>query len=581
MSICSGIALPILYRPVQYPVHGHRRRPPRAAPADARDPGVRGARGLAVPGGGGPGLRAPLDRAGGVGGRRVLAARAGRRRHVDASRPRPLPRQGTRPARDVRRADGEGRRHEPRARGLDAHRRSVDRHLRCERDRGGRAPDRGRRRDRGAAARGRQRRGRLLRRRGGGPRHLPRSGQPRRGVAVAGHLLLREQRLRRVLAGLRAACGTPRAPRRRLRGRTRRGRRQRRRRDRDRDGRGRRRGARRTRSRRGRGGHVPLARPLRRGSGALPIARRAPGVGGTRSAARQRAQAAIGGSQRRRARSPAVVGRARARRRSRSRTAPAWSRRGDAERLRRPPATRTCRAARAGGRRPHVPDHGRDPRRARSGAHRRRARLPRRDRRRGRGQRVRADAWAARALRRSRPRHPDLRERDHRPRCRRRDGGHAPGRRAHVPRLRRRVPRPAAQPGREAPVHDRRDGADGVDRPDPVRSRPLVGEPALAEPRGAARAHPGAERRDAVDPGRHLRVAARRDPGPEPGRLHREPAALRHEGTAAAGRAHRADRAVGRGVPRERRHRRVGLPHGARGGRRRARNSRSKASPSR
>ena len=35
-------------------------------------------------------------------------------------------------------------------------------------------------------------------------------------------------------------------------------------------------------------------------------------------------------------------------------------------------------------------------------------------------------------------------------------------------------------------------------------------------------------------------LAARRDPGPEPGRLHREPAALRHEGTAAAGRPHRS-----------------------------------------
>ena len=43
--------------------------------------------------------------------------------------------------------------------------------------------------------------------------------------------------------------------------------------------------------------------------------------------------------------------------------------------------------------------------------------------------------------------------------CRRRDGGHAPGRRAHVPRLPRRLPRPTAQPGREAAVHDRRRGA--------------------------------------------------------------------------------------------------------------------------
>ena len=36
--------------------------------------------------------------------------------------------------------------------------------------------------------------------------------------------------------------------------------------------------------------------------------------------------------------------------------------------------------------------------------------------------------------------------------------GHAAGRRADVPRLRRRVPRPAAEPGGQAAVHDRRRG---------------------------------------------------------------------------------------------------------------------------
>ena len=60
---------------------------------------------------------------------------------------------------------------------------------------------------------------------------------------------------------------------------------------------------------------------------------------------------------------------------------------------------------------------------------------------------------------------------------------------------------------------------------------------------------PGLDGGDAVDAGRHLRVAPRRDPGPEPGRLHREPAALRHEGTAAAGRPHRSHRPVGGRAP--------------------------------
>ena len=93
------------------------------------------------------------------------------------------------------------------------------------------------RRDRGAAARRRQRRGGVLRRRRGRARHVPRSGQPRRGVAAAGDLLLREQRLRRVLARVDAARGVARAARRGLRRRLRRGRRQRRRRDRRRDAR--------------------------------------------------------------------------------------------------------------------------------------------------------------------------------------------------------------------------------------------------------------------------------------------------------------------------------------------------------
>ena len=53
---------------------------------------------------------------------------------------------------------------------------------------------------------------------------------------------------------------------------------------------------------------------------------------------------------------------------------------------------------------------------------------------------------------------------------------------------------------------------------------------------------PGLTRRHAVDTGRHLRPAPGRDPGPEPGGLHREPAALRHEGAAAAARPHPPDR---------------------------------------
>ena len=104
-----------------------------------------------------------------------------------------------------------------------------------------------------------------------------------------------------------------------------------------------------------------------------------------------------------------------------------------------------------------VPHDGRDPRRARGRARRRRARVRRRHRRRGRAATSsgsRAGSTTASAIASATPRSP------------RRAivglgvgaamAGMRPGRRADVPRLRRRLPRPAAQPGGEAAVHDRR-----------------------------------------------------------------------------------------------------------------------------
>ena len=119
ISICSAIALPCLqsaparqlYRPVQYIAHVHERRPARDAPADARDPRLRGARRRART----ATARYPGfvhlsigQEASAVGA--CWPLRPDRRHHVDAPRPRPLPREGPRPARDVRRADGQGRR---------------------------------------------------------------------------------------------------------------------------------------------------------------------------------------------------------------------------------------------------------------------------------------------------------------------------------------------------------------------------------------------------------------------------------------------------------------------------------------
>ncbi len=61
-------------------------------------------------------------------------------------------------------------------------------------------------------------------------------------------------------------------------------------------------------------------------------------------------------------------------------------------------------------------------------------------------------------------------------------GWHAACGRDHVPRLPRGVLRPAAQPGRQDAVHDRRCRRDGAHRAHPVRRRQVIGQPALSEP---------------------------------------------------------------------------------------------------
>ena len=432
------------------------------------------------------------------------------RDHLHPSRPWPLPREGSGPARDVRRADGQGAGHESWARGLDAHRRPVDRHLRCRT--GSWVPDcRSRRAPRtaaqldataassvaffgdGAVAHGTfheainlaavWRLPAIFFCENNGyaeshPRPPARAPLERRAagygvdyIAVDGNDVVA------TAAAMSSAVEAARA---------------------------------------GRGpvvveaADVPLARSLRGRPGALPITRRGSGVGGARPAAPQRAAAPIGGHHRRGARIHAVVGRARARpsRRGRSTSADTGGRHADG--LRRPPETGTRRATGPGRRCARCSAPWTAIRAALE------AELAGDERVFVAGIDVAAgnvfgvlrglhDRFGDRVAR-----HPHLRERDHRPRRRRGDGGHAPGRRVDVPRLRRRLPRPAAQPGREAAVHDRRHRADGADRSDPVRRGALLGKPALAEPRGTARAHPRVERRHAVDSGRHVRVAARR-----------------------------------------------------------------------
>ena len=393
----------------------------------------------------------------------------------------------------------------------------------------------------------RQRRGRVLRRRRGRAGRVPRGGEPRRGVAAAGVFFCENNGYAEFSPAVDAARGAARAAGRGLRRRA---------------------TSRSTATTSSRpptamqrrwstasapgGGPVIVEATTYRWHGhyegdprALPHARRAAGVGGARPARRPRAPAPrrpASTTTRSTALRASVAQRARrrGRRGPRAGRSPAVD---DADRLRRPPAARAPRAARARRRRAGVPHDGRDPR------PRSRPSSPTDERVFVAGIDVGAGGNVFGLTRGLHDRFGDrVRDtpisetRDRGPRRRRGDGGHAPGRRADVPRLRRRVPRPAAQPGGQAAVHDRRRRADGADRAHAVRRRPLVGQPALAEPRGAARAHPRADRRDAVDAGRHLRPAARRDPGPEPGGVHREPAALRHEGPAAAGRPPRPDR---------------------------------------
>ena len=113
--------------------------------------------------------------------------------HLDASRPRPLHRQGRRPqahdGRALRPADrllqGQGR--------LHAHRRFRHRHARRQRHRRGRHLDRHRRGARGADGRQGRRRGLLLRRRRIERGAVPRVPQHRGDLEAADALRLREQ----------------------------------------------------------------------------------------------------------------------------------------------------------------------------------------------------------------------------------------------------------------------------------------------------------------------------------------------------------------------------------------------------
>ena len=215
---------------------------------------------------------------------------------------------GLEPLGHVRRAHGQGRGHQPRPGRLDAHRRPEHRHLRRQRDRGRRCAHRRWRGDRGPAPRRRWTGRGLLRRRRTRPGRVPRGPEPGRGVAAPGGLLLREQRVRRVLPRLRPSTAPPSSvgppgtasPTSPSTATTSWRRRTSWRRSRHRAGRG--------RTRRGGGDDVPVARPLRGRPRALPERRGGRGVEGARPAPRARGPTARIRRGRRRTEGAAVVG---------------------------------------------------------------------------------------------------------------------------------------------------------------------------------------------------------------------------------------------------------------------------------
>ncbi len=147
----------------------------------------------------------------------------------------------------------------------------------------------------------------------------------------------------------------------------------------------------------------------------------------------------------------------------------------------------------------------------------------------GRGVRPRAD-----------PRLADLGGRDHRARSRRRDDGHATGRRHHVRRLPDACHGPAREPGGEGALHVGRQ-ADGAARSaDDARRNPPLGRAAQPEPASLGRARPRAEGRPAVDPVRREGLAQVGDPRRQPGRLHRGQDGLACHRRGSGRRVHRA-----------------------------------------
>ena len=468
-----------------------------AAPADDRDPAVRGRGDEAVHAQPCARVDPPLPGPGGGVGRRVLGARRGR--HDDLHLPRPRPRAGDGGAagRLVRRDPGQAARHLRRPRRVDA----PDRHLgrRARLVRGRRRPPavRLRHRLRRAGAGHRVGVAVLLRRRHDQHRGVPRGAQPGLDLEAAGRLRLREQPVRRVLAdrlddardGAGRASGELRDPRcshrrQRCHGRAGGG------------AVGPRAGGGRRRADHDRGDDLPAHGPLAQRSGDLPAGRRARGMEAARPDHQLRGHAdgprwcVVTGHRRG---AGAGGDRPSPRRCSARSTGPNPIRRAGSTTSGRPEHERAADLSRRG-----------HPRARRRAGERRAGGADRRGRRRSR-RRVQGDRGAVRAVRLAAgARYADLGAGDRRHRAGRGGGRAAAGRRDHVRRLRGRLLRPDRQPAGQVPVPVRRPGDRPGDAADGRRRQSRLRRAALAVRRELVPQHARPEAVRSGDAGRRL-----------------------------------------------------------------------------
>ena len=133
------------------------------------------------------------------------------------------------------------------------------------------------------------------------------------------------------------------------------------------------------------------------------------------------------------------------------------------------------------------------------------------------------------------PQHADLGDGDRRQRHRRRDAGHAPGRRDHVRGLPDALDGAAREPGGQAPDDVRRPAEGAADDPHAGRRGLVAGRAARAAARGLVRPRARAQGRVRLDAGGRPRAPLVGHLRRQPGRVLRAPHAVSDQGRGARG----------------------------------------------